>query len=379
MTTPLEKLNNVLSDGKQILDGILSATDDFVLLVDMNGLIVQSSPSVCHKLEISPTEINGKNSYSYLKAQDLPASAESFHHDLLHIQEIDGWFVDHREQHIPVVITANPLRNQKEETVGIIIFAKPLQKEVKLKTRLLRSKQNRSIGEMAAGVAHEINNPLAIIKGYTEELSYQITSDSAVPPDALKILGIIIETCDRISHVVTSLRMLSRDGSKDGMRLTTVREILDESLVLCNQKFIQAGIAFELKMENPEEKLACQKSQIAKVILNLLINSFTALTQTEKTNDKWIRIETSLKDNIVEFSVIDSGKGISPSIQDRLFQPFFTTNTELSNAGLGLSISRSICDKNGGALYFDSANPNTRFVLELPVYNDSKESKNERN
>jgi PAS domain S-box-containing protein len=224
-----------------------------------------------------------------------------------------------------------------------------------------------ALGEMAGGIAHEINNPLMIIMGKTDLL--QMKLDTAEVPKELYIeeMKTVQETTDRIAKIVKGLRIFSRDGETDPYEYMDIKEIINNSLCLCNQRLKDNHV--ELKVSNfSNATINCRGTQISQVILNLLNNSFDAV---EKLKEKWITIDLKKLDNKrLKLIITDSGKGISKDIVDRIMQPFFTTKEIGKGTGLGLSISKSIIEEHDGTLTLDGSCANTRFVVELPYLED---------
>lgn len=220
-----------------------------------------------------------------------------------------------------------------------------------------------SLGEMAGGVAHEINNPLATISLLTHH-TQDLVEDPEIDRTLVKSnLEKVIRTIDRIAKIVKGLRTFSRPANNDPMQTTPLQSIVRETISLCGEKLRNHDI--ELRLEEGEEILvSCRATEISQVLLNLLNNSFDAVIGLE---EKWIDLRVKKADGKVSVRITDSGKGISPEIIGKLMQPFFTTKEVGKGTGLGLSIAKGIAEGHAGRLYVDPAGPNTCFVLELPA------------
>lgn len=237
---------------------------------------------------------------------------------------------------------------------------------VKQQELLVISSKMSSLGEMASGIAHEINTPLAVIS-----LRVALLKEACVGPD-FSVAGkkMVIEACEiierttfRIAKIITGLRSFARDGAADPFQTIDMQSIVEDTLDLCGEKFRNSGVDLQVNMPEQPLVFSCRGTQISQVILNLLSNSFDAI---QDLNEKWIKIEVlDLGDKVV-LSVTDSGKGIAPATRSKLAQPFFTTKDVGKGTGLGLSISRGIIMDHGGHLILDEQNPYTRFVIELP-------------
>ncbi|RZA20867.1 MAG: PAS domain-containing protein [Proteobacteria bacterium] len=231
--------------------------------------------------------------------------------------------------------------------------------------KLVASSKMSSLGEMAGGVAHEINNPLTIIIGQANRLRRKLERGTVTPTDISVELTKIESTAHRIAKIIKGLRSFSRDSENDPMELTSVNQILDDTLELCQEKIKHNSIKLSIGQVS-QAKIRCRPGQISQVVLNLLSNATDAV---ETLNERWIKIETDTDESRGEIliSVTDSGNGIDKTIWDKLMQPFFTTKDVGKGTGLGLSISRGITEAHGGSLQYDRGSEHTRFLLRLPL------------
>ncbi len=221
-----------------------------------------------------------------------------------------------------------------------------------------------SLGEMAGGIAHEINNPLTILNGYIRKLSI-LSKDTAEKPSQISETADKMQsTVNRIHGIVSGLRDFSRDGSRDAFKVESASKILEDAMGLCLEKLTHQGINLRFNLET-DVKIACRRIQVSQVLINLLNNASDAITKTDKA---WIQVEVISHNKKVRIEVTDSGPGIDDDIAERIFEPFFTTKDPGKGTGLGLSISRSLIEAHNGRLFVDQNCPNTRFVIELDEY-----------
>lgn len=221
-----------------------------------------------------------------------------------------------------------------------------------------------SLGEMAAGVAHEVNNPLTIIQGSANIIN-RLLDEEPVDKKNLKILTKkVMDTTDRISKTVKSLKSLSRNGDNDPKVEVYVDQIIGISVDLCHQKAKTAGIDLRFPNVIPKVIFMGREVQISQVLVNLLSNSMDAVKHLET---KWIEIKVVADQMWVDILVIDSGEGIPKEIRARIMDPFFTTKDVNQGTGLGLSISKTIMSDHGGELSLLDREPHTTFRIRLPV------------
>jgi signal transduction histidine kinase/integral membrane sensor domain MASE1/Fe-S cluster biosynthesis and repair protein YggX len=231
------------------------------------------------------------------------------------------------------------------------------------KIQLLQASKMASLGEMASGMAHEINNPLTIITAKLKVLSFMLADLKTERPEIFGEMDRIQITTDRISKIVKGLKSFSRSSVKDPFELVSLKDIVNETLALCAEKFKSEGIDLEVS-EVPNIFLHCRSGQISQVLLNLLNNSRDAV---EDLKNKWIKIDFEVKGlKLIDIMVTDSGEGIPKEVSERMMEPFFTTKVVGKGTGLGLSIAKGIIDDHGGKLYLNSRSFHTRFVIEIP-------------
>lgn len=230
------------------------------------------------------------------------------------------------------------------------------------KMQLINSSKMASLGEMASGVAHEINNPLAIIQGKVKVITMILEDLNINQPMLFQEVQKIKLTTDRIEKIVKGLRNFSRASNNDPFEPTPLQKIVNETLDLCQEKFKANGIKLKIQ-DIPDTQIICRASQISQVLINLLNNSSDAI---ELLSEKWIEIKFEIKDrNQISIFVTDSGPGIPRDHLEKIMEPFFTTKEVSKGTGLGLSIARSIIESHKGQLWVDTSYPNTRFVIEL--------------
>lgn len=229
----------------------------------------------------------------------------------------------------------------------------------------VQSAKLASLGEMAASMAHEINNPLAIIAMTAKMMDKQLAKEPLNMEQLKSCLHDIEVTVPRISKIINGLRNLSRDSSNEPLQACRVKEIFDDVLGISSERFKNHGV--ELRIEDPlnlmEASLPCQRIQLSQVLLNLLGNAFDAVHTLE---ERRVTITLGSDGHQFTLAITDSGEGIPDTIRQKIFQPFFTTKEIGKGTGLGLSISKTIIESHRGRLYLDPNTPKTRFVVEVP-------------
>ncbi len=234
---------------------------------------------------------------------------------------------------------------------------------VQQQSQIINSARLVSIGEMASGIAHEINNPLTIIDLSANRISQRTNSENII-----KSARKISNTTFRISKIIKGLKHLAKDGDKSKFTDFHLIEAVEDVTSLCYEKFKENDIEFNI---NVDESIVIHGSivQVAQVLLNLINNSFDELINIKgerKINLKAIPIKKSNQD-YVEVSITDTGRGIPEDIRGKIMEPFFTTKKKNRGTGLGLSISKNNIEKHGGEFYLDESSSLTRFVFTIPL------------
>lgn len=266
-----------------------------------------------------------------------------------------------------VTIKKSPM-NPKTIVITSVDIRKIKEKDGELsqqKILLQQASKMASLGEMASGLAHEINNPLSIIMVRAGIIHKEASKES---PDLVKVkadANKINTTVVRISKIINALRTFARDATSEPMSETTFKAIIDDTLSFCEEKFKLNNVIIEL-IDDDQSIARCRPIQVSQAILNALNNSFDAIKGRDDA-DRWIRIETSRTDGFAQCRITDSGTEMTAEIAEKVFQPFFTTKEVGQGTGLGMSISKGLIESQQGELFFDLSSKNTCLVLRLPL------------
>lgn len=240
-----------------------------------------------------------------------------------------------------------------------------------LESQLRQNQKMESIGTLAGGVAHEINNPINGIMNYAQLIIDHPELNETVADYA----GEIIHETRRIAEIVRNLLTFSRD-EKERHSLANIEDIIQQTLSLINTVIRKDQITIHVDIDSDLPKLKCRSQQIQQVMMNIVLNARDALNEKymNHTGPKEILVRSSLFHSNgrgwIRTTIEDFGAGVSKKVQDRIFDPFFTTKPKEKGTGLGLSISYGIVKEHNGELRLEnkSGEP-TRFHIELPVDN----------
>lgn len=231
-----------------------------------------------------------------------------------------------------------------------------------------------SLGEMAGGVAHEINNPLTIIKLKSESLVKKYNKNSLTNETTVECSKIISETVDRIKKIIDGLLLFSRDHSEVEKEPISIQKLLEEVIDMTDEKFRTRDIIIHKSFGEEDYMVCVNRIALSQVIINLLNNSYYFIK--ERPNP-WISISVDLQENnMLEISFTDCGQEIEKSIAEKIFNPFYTSKPVGEGTGLGLSISKGILKEHEGDIQLRNFK-HPCFVLTLPLWKDQPKDNDE--
>lgn len=221
-----------------------------------------------------------------------------------------------------------------------------------------------SLGEMAAGISHELGNPMGALRGRAELLKMMVDqgtfTEEALKSNSETIMGLI----DRMERIIRGMRRLSRDGSKDPFEPVDIRVQIEDLIEFSKVRNERSGIEVRKNWaDGIKAMVRCRETQISQVFVNLLNNARDAVLDAD---ERWIDVKILEKGDFLEVRITDSGPGIPEDKKAQIMQPFFTTKDPGKGTGLGLSISKTIMATHNGELYLDEEANNTCFVVCLP-------------
>ena len=227
---------------------------------------------------------------------------------------------------------------------------------------LIRSEKLASVGQLAAGVAHEIGNPLSAISGYLD-----FFEDMDLDPEERRdITERMHKQVRRIRSIIRDLLDYSRDDSDQPIAPTALEPCIQEAVDLLNPQPRARGIDVEVDLDDVVPKVRGNDDQIVQVLVNLLINAADAIKSEENRSEGTIEVGVTSHGDVVELTISDDGPGIPEDERARIFDPFFTTKDPGEGTGLGLAISLRIMNRFGGDISFDTdADEGTTFVLSF--------------
>jgi PAS domain S-box-containing protein len=272
-------------------------------------------------------------------------------------------------------IAIAPLVTRSFRTVGRIVLVDDITDRIELETQLTQSEKLSSIGLLAAGVAHEVNTPLAVISSYTQMLAKQMRASSNSDADSqlsrrlAPVVEKITQQTFRASEIVNGLLNFSRTS---GAEFTSIdlNTLLHDTLVLLEHQFKTAQIHVETDLLGSLPHIQGNQGKLQQVILNLLLNAKDAMHATSQAT---LRISTEKQADRIYLRIRDTGSGIEREHLHRIFDPFFTTKVkpqpgQHKGTGLGLAVTYGIMQEHGGKIQVESeVGVGTTFILDFPI------------
>ncbi|UOF02343.1 ATP-binding protein [Bdellovibrio reynosensis] len=278
-------------------------------------------------------------------------------------------FISKSGKRYNMVAAASEILDENGKTTGYLSVCEDVtllrEKERIVKEqerKILTSSRMASLGEMAAGIAHEINNPLTIMSGHLGMIRRLMNRKGIADQDIYQKVESMEIVIHRIAKIIRGMRSYVHDSDDAQSEITRIETLIEDTLVFCQDRFKSEGIDLSILIE-PDLTLKIRPVQITQVLINLLNNASDALGEQEH---KKISISAQRTVGGIEITVTDNGPGIPEDIRRKIMEPFFTTKEVGKGVGLGLSISQSIMQAHKGEFYLDEKHHETKFVLWFP-------------
>ncbi|HXG52096.1 MAG TPA: ATP-binding protein [candidate division Zixibacteria bacterium] len=334
---------------------ILASLEDGVVMLDPESRITAFNESAETLTELPASQALGQPVATVFRSEpwlvEVARKSAPPHHESV---RTEGEVVTRSGRKVAVAATASPLQDNHGSFLGSILLLRDVTHRKELEEDLKRADRMAAMGMFAAGLAHEIRNPLGGIKGAAQLLRRAVERDPALR----EYTEIMIREVDRVDKLIDQLLDLSRPAAVDLAPLN-IHEVLEEVLLLEAQEAAERGIAVQKRFDPSLPPILGDRAQLTQVFLNLIKNAFQA-TQKNGTVTITTRVETDFhirgrgagRSRFIWVDVEDRGVGIKEEDLPHIFSPFFTTKT--SGTGLGLAICYRIVKEHGGLIRVES-------------------------
>jgi two-component system sensor histidine kinase HydH len=257
---------------------------------------------------------------------------------------------------IPVSVTITKIVGNQGNFIGHVVILNDLSRIRALELEIKQKEKLAAVGILAAGVAHEVRNPLSSIKGYATYFSSLFDAQ----PDNKKAANIMAEEVDRVNRVISELLEFARPIKLE-LKKIRIFELVDKALRLIKYEADPAGIKISSSVEPNLPEVEVDKDRLTQVLLNVFINAIQAMP-----SGGTLTVNVRTMADSLQFEISDTGGGISPQDQANIFNPYFTTKK--SGTGLGLAIAFKIVETHGGTITIESLeSKGTTFVIAIPL------------
>jgi two-component system, LuxR family, sensor kinase FixL len=366
-----EVSNETDERARAYLASIVESSDDAIIGKTLDGIITTWNKSAQEMFGYEAGEICGKS-------VTLLVPPDRIHEEEAILQRLArGERIDHFESvrlrkdggEVIVSLTISPIRDQRRKIIGISKIARDITQQratqnrlVELQSELVHASRLGTMGQMAAAISHELNQPLTAVNNYLSGLA-QLLSTTDVPTSIADAVRKAREQNKRAGQVVSGLRdlVLKRETTR---RIESINDILEQTLGLALVDAKVRGVKARVLVAPDLKPVLVDKIQIGQVVINIVRNAIEAMEGTSECK-LTISAATDPNSDGIEMRIADTGPGLSPLMRDQMFRPFVTTKDK--GMGLGLSICRDIVDSHGGSLSAEPNKPNgTIFVIRLP-------------
>ena len=365
--TERKKMEDALRASEQSFKTIFSSMKDGLVETDLEGNILRVNNFFCELLGYKPEELIGKSGLKYYPKEDWNRIKESFERFKKGAPDSTSWELNLCAKNgdlIPVSSRRALLKDNNNKPYSIFAVFRDMRKMKLLQVQLLQAEKLSATGVLISGVAHELNNPLTGIIGYSEILQ----KDDRLPAQAKERIKTISQQANRCKNIILNLLKFARKYENKRTSVD-INEVIDSTLNLNLYEMETTGIKVIKDFKKDIPKTFADLNQLQQVILNLIQNAKHAMLP-KAGGEKVLTIKTeSVKDKII-IEISDTGGGISEKNISKIFDPFFTTKDVGKGTGLGLSVSHGIVKEHGGDIGVRSREgEGTTFTVELPVIN----------
>jgi PAS domain S-box-containing protein len=325
---------------------VMDAVPDAIAVLDRDGRIVEANEPAAAMVALSGASLTGRSVFDFLDAATATLVRERIAAAFRGaVQRFETPFVRGDGTRGTAALQYAPVRDGSR-VLRVLALARDVTDQKRTEAQLQQAEKLTAMGQLVSGVAHEINNPAAIISGFAQTL---LLDD--LKPEHREMLQMVCDEATRIGRITSNLLAFARAGGTQ-RTLVDLNDIVRRTFSLRSYHLSTLNIAVSLELDANDPKIWADASELQQLLLNLLINAEQALVEGEGA--RTITVRTRADDREAVLEIADSGPGIPAEIRRKIFDPFFTTKPEGVGTGLGLSICYGIAREHGGRIWVDS-------------------------
>jgi two-component system, NtrC family, sensor kinase len=366
--TERKKTGEALRQSEERYRAMLEKMEDSYSEVDLSGNITFINSAACRHLGYSREELMGMSYKSFTAADHINPMFQIY--NAIYRTGVPNkgfrWKIVGKDGgHRLIDASASPMRNDKGEIIGFSTVGRDVTERTKVEEQLIVTDRLASIGQLAAGIAHELNNPLTGVIGFSELLL-----ERDLPADVKADLETVNQEARRAVNIVKGLLAFCHEQRIE-KSLVDINSVIQGVLQLRSYEQRVSNIEVFARFAAALPPVLGNGAQLKQVFMNIIVNAEQATLEAHGRGNLAIRTEQA--GDVVRASITDDGPGISADNMRQLFQPFFTTRDVGKGTGLGLSICHGIVTEHGGKIHAESEpGKGATFVVELPIYQTVK-------
>lgn len=351
---------------ERTLAAALATMDQPVLILGIDAKVEYANSAAIKEYRYEANEIAGLSVDDFVIASAQPSPRQTIPAIPQNIQLWTGEHVHRRKDgtEFPAAVTLSHIRDGTNNIVGLVIGIRNLTEERKVADHLGRTEKLAAIGELVAGVAHELNNPLTGISTFA-----QLLLEDNLEGEQFESVSLIKREADRAIGVIRDLLLFARKTDARDVPVD-INTIVKHTVRLRALASRSAGIEVHMRLDDSNPQVRGDEQKLQQVLLNLLVNAESAM---EGTQLRHMSLTTQRKHGMVQIIISDTGRGMPAAVSQRVFEPFFTTKPPGEGTGLGLSVSYGIIQAHEGTISVESTpDVGTTFTILLPLYSEAK-------
>jgi PAS domain S-box-containing protein len=357
------KLIDELTFVRKYLEELLEKANALILVANRDKQVVVFNQALTALTGFSKEEVLGRDVLSFIP-EDEQLRLNSIITSAMRGESVNNFEtrLRSRDGEVRVSFATSSVRTPQGEVEGVIVIGQNITVIKELEKRIIHAEKLASIGQLAASVVHEINNPMTAVSAYSEALLVKARSRPDTPPADVDKLKKILEASHRILRFTRDLVSYARPA-KDKPERAQLNAILDQAVGFCEHVVNHAKVSVQREYATEPLPISAVRTNLVQVFVNLVTNACHAMSAGGK-----VTLVSRREGQDVVAQVRDTGTGIDPKHLGRIFDPFFTTKEEGKGTGLGLSIVQGIVESHGGRISVDSTlGQGTTFTVRLPL------------
>jgi two-component system NtrC family sensor kinase len=359
-----------LLEGRNTLQALIDGILHPIYTIDSSWRLVAVNETKAAEMKVGPKALVGQTCYRVFYNRDAPCEHCEVR-STLEEKRAGDWSLNWQGEnhlHHEWDISAYPIPGSKADSPKAVIVWQDRTEERRLENSLMQAGKLAAIGKLAAGVAHEINNPLTVINANAQMLQMEIDGDD----DSFEAVDLIVRAGDRAATVVQGLLDFARQAQYE-FESGNVNDSIEAALNLVSYQFTNANIEVETNLTRNLPPTKASWEHLQSVWLNLLINARDALQDKREGRKIVLSSDVDQAGTNIIVLVSDNGQGMNPAEIDQIFEPFYTTKAPGQGTGLGLATTHRIIEQHGGQIDVTSAlDEGTTFVIRLPLASEEE-------